>query len=458
MKNLLGRIGGPLLALLALVVVSPSATLAQDPPSEEVDLPTSEPRATEVVPGQIIVKFRPSTGAANQAQVQREEGLEREKSLPSINAVVYDVEGQSVARAIRDLERRPDVAYAEPDYRLFTTGYTDEPLYDELWGLNNTGQTVEGSAGTEDVDVNAKEASAVTQGDPDLVVAVIDSGVDLSHPDLADRKWTNPGESGDGKESNGVDDDGNGYVDDVNGWDFANNDNTVYDPADGDEHGTHVAGTIAASVNDQGVVGVAPNVQVMPLKFIGPFGGATSDAIEAIDYAKDAGVKLSNNSWGGGPFSQALTDAIGNSGQLFVASAGNGGPDKIGDDNDVTPSYPASYDNPNILSVAAVDNGGDLATFSNFGDESVDISAPGVDVLSSVPTNDWDYFSGTSMAAPHATGAAALAGSENPGLLDDPTALKKLLLDSGKPLPATDGQTLTGDLVDANAAANGAGG
>ena len=144
---------------------------------------------------------------------------------------------------------------------------TDEPGWDLLWGLHNTGQPIRGYSGTANVDIDGLEASAITHGDPAVVVAVIDDGVDFSHPDLAARAWTNPGESGGGKETNGVDDDGNGYIDDVHGWDFCNDDNTVHD-FDEDFHGTHVAGTIAASLDGQGVVGVAPNVKIMALKFL----------------------------------------------------------------------------------------------------------------------------------------------------------------------------------------------
>ncbi|MDR5660091.1 S8 family serine peptidase, partial [Serpentinicella sp. ANB-PHB4] len=158
----------------------------------------------------------------------------------------------------------------------------------------------------------------ITQGDEEVIVAVIDSGVDINHPDLRDRIWTNPNEI-----ENGVDTSGNGYVDDIHGWDFYNNNNSVFNAEDGDEHGTHVAGTIAATKNDIGIVGVAPNVKIMPLKFLGPNGGSLSDAIAAIEYASDMGATIANNSWGGGGYSQALKDAIENSGMLFIAAAGN---------------------------------------------------------------------------------------------------------------------------------------
>jgi subtilisin family serine protease len=244
------------------------------------------------------------------------------------------------------------------------------------------------------VDINALQASTITQGSEDVVVAVIDDGVDFSHPDLADRAWENPGESGvddagNDKATNNIDDDDNGYIDDVNGYDLANDDNTVHDALE-DGHGTHIAGTIAASVNNQGVVGVAPNVKIMAVKFLGGPFTTESNAIKAIEYASDNGAKISNNSWGYiGPPSKALEQAIENSGMLFVAAAGNGGGDGVGDDNDADrrfKEYPASYDSPNILTVAAVNNRGRLASFSNYGQKTVDISAPGVQVLSTVPS------------------------------------------------------------------------
>ena len=340
-----------------------------------------------MVPGQVIVKYEETMGSSEQAALRRQENLEKKMDLGLINAEVVKVEGQSVGQAIRDLNARADVEYAEPNFRVYPTGFADEPSFSKLWGLHNTGQTIDGSTGMANVDINAREASARTQGSPTLEVAVIDDGVDFSHPDLSARRWVNPGET----PNNGVDDDANGYVDDVNGWDFCHRDNTVHDNGD-DSHGTHVSGTLAASVNNQGVVGVAPNIKIMALKFLSDTGtgagcNSTAGAIQAIGYAKSEGIKISNNSWGGGAFSQALKDAIDRSGSLFVAAAGNGGSDSVGDNNDATPMYPASYTSPNILSVAAVNNRGSLGSFSNYGKTSVDISAPGVGILSSVPGN-----------------------------------------------------------------------
>jgi subtilisin family serine protease len=444
MNGLLRRGRILLLLTLALALSVPSMAVAQL--SEHNDLqgesPTFEaPADTQAVPEQIIVKFEENVDPATKADVRRAEGLDKEKELKVIGAEVDKVKGQSVEDAIRDLNGHPDVEYAERDYIVHATDYADEPLFGELWGLNNTGQT----GGTPNVDINGFEASGVTQGDPNLVVAVIDTGVDFSHSDLAGRRWVNPGESGGGKETNGIDDDGNGFVDDVNGADFFNNDGN---PFDDNSHGTHVSGTIAGSVNDQGVAGVAPNVKIMGLKFLSAGGsGFISDAIEAIGYAESKGAKISNNSWGCYCFSQALKDAIDTSDSLFVAAAGNDD-----NNNDLNRFYPASFDSQNILSVAAVDRLGNKAWFSNYGATSVDISAPGVDILSSVPGNGHAWFSGTSMASPHAAGVAALAASVDPALLSDSVALKNHVMDTGKPIPAMAGITVTGDMVDAKAA------
>ena len=435
-------------SLILLMTASARAVVPEgNAPLARNDAPlVTDPDATsegEFAPGEVIVKFKENVGPGERANVRSQVGLEKRQNLDLIKAEVDKVEGRSVEDATRALERRPEVEYAQPNFTYNPAGYADEPRFGELWGLNNTGQ----NGGTPSVDMDALEASGVTQGDPNLVVAVIDSGVDFSHPDLSGRRWVNPGESGGGKETNGIDDDGNGFVDDVNGADFANNDGN---PFDDNNHGTHVSGTIAASVNNQGVVGVAPNVKIMALKFL--TGGSISDAIEAITYAKSKGAKISNNSWGCYCFSQALKDSIDASASLFVAAAGNDD-----NDNDTNPFYPASYTSNNILSVAAVDSQGNRASFSNFGANSVDISAPGVDIRSSIPGNAYAHFNGTSMASPHAAGAAALAASDDPALLSNPVALKNHIMDTGKPVPAMAGITVTGDMVDAQAAVGGGG-
>lgn len=369
--------------LIVTILLGPASAMAFGKP----DRPTpKQPEEREFSPDTIMVKFKDVTSQATQATLLRQHGLERLRRLDLTGVAIVQVGDRLPKQAVDALSRRPEVEYAELDYIVQPFGYGDEPRFKELWGHNNTGQSINGKVGASDVDVNALEAAARTLGSPNLTVAVIDDGVDFSHPDLQGRQWINPGESGT-KANNGKDDDANGYVDDVHGWDFCHGDRTVHDPGE-DSHGTHVAGTIAGNLNSKGIVGIAPRIKVMALKFLGPECGRVSDVISAIQYAKKKGVKISNNSYGGTEYSQALRDAIAVCNCLFVAAAGNGGSDGAGDNNDTSAEkmYPASYDLAHILAVAAVDNRGYLGGFSNYGATSVDISAPGVDVLSSVPS------------------------------------------------------------------------
>ncbi len=406
----------------------------------------------------VIVTFKPGTSASAKARVAERAGLTKVRNLHGVRDAGVYRSSASAAAIRRTTASLDDVVSVTPDLKL--QRYDDpsgEQYWNLLWGMHNTGQTILGRTGSPNVDIDGLQAEGVTGGDPAVTVAVIDDGVDFSHPDLADRAWTNPGESGSGKETNGIDDDGNGYIDDVNGWDFCNNDNTVHD-FDQDFHGTHVSGTIAASLNGVGVVGVAPNVKIMALKFLddGPACGDTSMALEAIAYAKSFGVVISNNSWGGrGPLAdfQPLYDAIRDSGMLFIISAGNNG---IDNDTDPSPAYPATFDLPNIVSVAAADRNGGLADFSNFGRTTVDIAAPGVDIASTYPAETgfpvgWAYMDGTSMASPHVTGVAALIASQDPSLRTTAgiPALRARLLATGKSLPLTANDTVTGRIVDA---------
>ncbi len=296
-----------------------------------------------------------------------------------------------------------------------------------------------------DMDIDMPEAWDLETGRSSTVVAVIDTGVDYTHEDLAANMWRNPGEI----PGNGIDDDGNGYVDDVYGVNAITDSG---DPLDDHGHGTHVSGTIGARTNNQiGVAGINWNVQIMAVKFLDSSGsGYLYDAIKGIDYVvtmKNRGVNvvLSNNSWGGGGFYQPLYDAIQramNAGILFVAAAGNSA---INSDNN--PQYPASYGLQNIISVAALDSNGNLATFSNYGARSVHIAAPGVNIASTYKGNQYRYMSGTSMAAPHVSGVLALLASHAPTL--SWSSLKAYLLANGKELASLDGVVLSKSMISA---------
>jgi subtilisin family serine protease len=352
-----------------------SASQAVFDPSFRLPSPLDQ---DEKYDGRIIVKYKNQRIQAKEInELSTKLGLKKEKELPLIDAQVMRVTNASVEETITQIERSGLAVYAEPDYKVYPSMFPNDPMFGELWGLHNTGQEIWGWEGTPDVDINAPEAWDISQGSSDVVVAVIDTGVDINHPDLKDNIWVNPGEI----PGNGLDDDGNGLIDDVYGWDFYNDDNTLFDIEYEDNHGSHVAGTIAAKINNnEGVAGIAPHVKIMPLKFIGPHGGYISDAILAIEYAKNKGVKISNNSWGGYEYGKALEDAIAKSGMLFVAAAGN-----ENNNTDSTPHYPSAYNLENILSVAACDNQGNRPSFSNYGAATVDIAAPGVCILSTVP-------------------------------------------------------------------------
>jgi subtilisin family serine protease len=328
----------------------------------------------------------------------------------------------SVASAAGLAEQLDGVAYAEPNFVLSTQVVPDDPSFSSLWGLHNTGGT-----GLADADIDAPEAWNVTTGSSNVVVTVIDSGIDYTHPDLAANMFRNEADCN----SNGIDDDGNGSIDDCYGIDTYNGDGN---PIDDNNHGTHVAGTIGAVGNNgMGVVGVNWNVRLMACKFLNSSGSGTTDgAVRCLDYVarmKDRGVNIvaTNNSWGGGGFSQALRDAIAaqrQRGILFITSAGNSGRD-----NDAIETYPANYDLTNVISVASTTRSDLLSSFSNFGRRTVHLSAPGSEILSTTRNNTYSVFSGTSMAAPHVTGVAALLKAQDPSR--DWRAIRNLLLSGG---------------------------
>jgi len=455
-------IAGALVATLVIFIVLQGTTQevetqTEDQGAEQPSFPA--PGDREFVLGEVIVGLEESATQADLAALNRRTDAETEEDLPHSDVNLVDLPPElPVGEAVQRYEASPDVEYAEPNFLIFPTKTPNDTHFNKLWGLHNTGQTIGSRAGTADADIDAKEAWDTSTGTPDTVVAVIDEGMDIDHPDLRDNIWINPGEIA----ANNIDDDANGYVDDVHGYDFANDDASVYDPdpisSKGDEHGTHVAGTIAAEGNDgTGVTGVNWQAQVMALKFMGPNGGSTVDAVEAINYAVRNGAKISNNSWGyvGSP-SRSLQDAIGRAdaaGHLFVAAAGNGGADGIGDNNDrnsTNTHYPASYNNANIIAVAATDNRDRLASFSNYGATTVDLAAPGVNIASTLPGNGYGYYSGTSMATPHVTGMAALLKSQNPTL--DDAQIKTAILDSVDKKSSLKGKVLTSGRLNAASA------
>ncbi|HET9324583.1 MAG TPA: S8 family peptidase [Gaiellaceae bacterium] len=427
-----------IVVLLGLLLAAPAAGRVAEPREQ------AAPRA--FVPGELLVGFEEGVSAGEQQRLLARFSGNVRRRFPRIDGVLASVPPAELDQTRRALERDPRVDYAEPNAVLRTTADPGDAAFDQLWGLQNTGQAVAGIAGLPDADIDAPEAWQLTQGSSDVVVGVIDSGIDYTHPDLAGQIWTNPGEECPGCRTNGVDDDGNGYVDDWRGWDFAGNDN---DPMDDNGHGTHVAGTIGARQDANGIVGVNWRVRLMPLKFIGANGeGTAADALRAILYATANGAHVTNNSYGGDGFSQAMLDAIQTAdatGSLFVAAAGNSF-----NDNDAEPTYPASYDAPNVIAVAASDQFDRKAWFSNYGKASVDVAAPGTHIYSTWPGGGYRFEDGTSMAAPHVAGAAALAKAAFPAASG--VGLKALLLRSIDGVAALQSVARTGGRLNVNSA------
>jgi subtilisin family serine protease len=376
-------------------------------------------------PDTILVRFRASALPEHQALAHSLVGAHAYRHFKMVEGLhaVRVPPGMQVKQAIALYQRLPAVLYAEPNWIVERQVTPNDPRLGELWGLHNTGQ----SGGLPNADIDAPGAWDMTTGSTDVVVTVIDTGIDYTHPDLAANMFRNTLDCN----SNGIDDDGNGYIDDCFGIDTANKDS---DPRDDNDHGSHVAGTIGAVGNNGlGVVGINWAVRLMACKFLDAAGtGTTADAIECLDYVKlmkdrGANVVATNNSWSGGPFSQALFDAIEahrQRGILFIAAAGNNS-----SNNDAAPSYPANYYLPNIISVAATTRTDAQASFSNFGRRTVHLGAPGNEILSTTRGNTYSVFSGTSMATPHVTGVAALLKAQNPNR--DWRAIKNLILAGG---------------------------
>ncbi|TYQ15320.1 UNVERIFIED_CONTAM: Subtilisin-like serine proteases [Acetivibrio alkalicellulosi] len=305
------------------------------------------------------------------------------------------------------LNNHPDVSYAQHDYLIGTYNFSNMEYYHQQWAIENYGQTVLEQNGIQGIDMNVSELWEITQGSEDVIVAVIDTGVDINHPELSDSIFVNNKESMDGEDS-----DGNGLIDDISGWNFVDNTNDVYNCSFGDFHGTHITGIIAASWNKNGIIGIAPNVKILPIKVMERNSGKTSDAIKAIEYASSMGASIFNCSWGTGFYNQALKDVISNTEGLFIFPAGN-----QGKNTDRVPIYPAAYELDNIISVAAIDNRCELSDFSSYG-ENVDIGAPGVAIISTATDGRYAYMCGSSVAVPHVAGVAALLKSYDNSLTE----------------------------------------
>ncbi|HJR59053.1 MAG TPA: CARDB domain-containing protein [Vicinamibacterales bacterium] len=405
----------------------------------------------EVAAREALVRFRDPVGPALLADLHAQADGERIERIGGTGVLRVRSRSIDAAALVVQLSQRPDVLYAEPNYIVRAFSTPNDASFPQLWGLENIGQAVNGGLpGSAGSDIRAVPAWNLTVGSTAHVVGVIDTGVDYTHPDLAPNMWSAPA-------AFTVDLGGGGVVRCAAGTHGFNAITRACDPMDDQGHGTHVAGTIGASGNDGiGVVGVNWTTQLMGIKFLDDTGSGTiADAITGIRFAVAArrafpgaaDVRILSASWGAFEFSQALLDeitAVQAEDMLFVAAAGNNGLN-----NDVFPMYPASYEAPNIVSVAATTNTNGRAFFSNYGPTTVDLGAPGVDILSTVPGNSYSFASGTSMATPHVSGAAALVLSRCPF---DTTALKDALIGTVQPMDALASVTVTGGRLDVNSA------
>jgi thermitase len=419
------------------------------------------------VPGEVIIKFKNGVNAKSFMR-NKSIGLSLQEtvnlSYGKVFVMNFNSKQKSIDSIIDHLNNDPKVEYAEPNYiykiiqpieefsvsdiiktqkKKSFMSLPEDPRFGELWGLQNTGDNEPGSStpGVEGADINATRAWEITKGSKDIKIAVIDTGIDYTHPDLVDNIWTNEAEA---NGEAGVDDDGNGYVDDIHGYDFANGDG---DPRDGHSHGTHCAGTIGAVHNNgEGIAGVMANVTLVGIKFLTDSGsGTTVNAIKAIDYATKLNVDLMSNSWGGGGFSEALKESIvraSEAGIIFAAAAGNSSTN-----NDSRPHYPSNYQVPNVVSVAAHTAQDGLASFSCYGRNTVHIAAPGHKILSSVKDGGYKVYSGTSMATPHVAGALGLLLAHAGRMPHE--EMRERLMATSIPVQAYRGKTIRGGRLEA---------
>jgi thermitase len=409
----------------------------------------AQPHA-EAVPGEFILQFDKNLSTVSVNDLSQIIGVIGAK-LVSKEHNIFKVQRSRVelsTYSIHTLQQLTGAQIVEPNYIYRKNVVPNDPDLGLLWGMKNIGQKVGKKTGRAGVDINAEQAWDITTGSKNIVVAVIDTGVDYTHPDLAGNIWTNT------EEANGVagvDDDKNGVVDDIHGYNAITakegQPKTIEgDPMDDHGHGSHCSGTIAASGNDGiGVVGVAWNASIMGIKFLSAEGSGTlEDAVKAIDYATKMKANIMSNSWGGGGRSEVLEKTIERAreaGILFVAASGNSS-----EDNDKSAHFPSNYENENVISVAAIDNGGALAWFSNYGKTTVDVAAPGEDIRSTVP-GGYDTWSGTSMATPHVSGIAVLLLANEPNMTY--ADIKKRLIETSTPLAGLRGKAQSNGLVNA---------
>src|SRR5919198_31195 len=441
---------GLILAIVGLLAFAVLGT-SPSPVPAAAQVPPSAPGAP-FAPDEVIIQFRPGVSDADKAAARSRANATRKELIAAAGGggrgeleLAGVPPGLAVAAAARSLESHPAVAFAQPNWIYTLDETSNDPYYtnDSLWGMYGDATSPANQYGSQ-----AGEAwAAGYTGSGDVYVGVIDQGIQYTHPDLDANIWANPYDPPDG-----VDNDGNGYADDVHGWDFVGNDSVVY-PNDPlfptlESHATHVAGTIGAEGgNGTGVVGVNWRVKLISAKAFDVLGnGTTANIVKATNYITDLktrhGLRIvaTNNSWSGGAYDQALSDAItsaGAAGILYVAAAGNDGTD-----NDSTPRYPSSYRHDNIIAVAAIDSRGALASFSNYGATTVDLGAPGVGIWSTMPSNSYAGKDGTSMSTPHVTGAAALYAAAHPA--ESATQIKSALLGSALTTDSLSGKVVTG--------------
>lgn len=391
------------------------------------------------VKGRLLVKIDPQQPVSILSATAARIGAQNIRSYSIVEGLTlfqFD-DSISIEEAQQIFLQNPSVIYAEPDY-LYSTNELSDPSFAQQWALENIGQ----NSGLVDADINAEKMWLIEKGSQDIVIGIIDTGVDYNHVDLKDNIWSNPGEI----PNNGKDDDNNGYIDDIHGINAINESGN---PMDDNSHGTHVAGTIGANANTIGVVGVAQHVSIAACKFLSSNGsGSNSDAIQCLEYfatlksrsQNPVNLVATNNSWGGGSSSQAMLEAIKAHealGTLFIAAAGN-----ERNNNDLHDRYPCNYNVSNVISVAATDNQDRLASFSNYGKKTVHVAAPGVKILSTLPGNRYGELSGTSMATPHVTGLAAVIASHFRDL--DYKGIKNLIISGGQKILAAATTTISG--------------